>query len=104
MQIGFNAPTSGSLIEPDSLSRIVTEGEALGFERTGGDHRQDAAWPGQLRQRQRVGRGSQRRQIKALARIGQYGERQRGLHGIGLQVGPELYAAPSRQRRLLVSA
>src|SRR5215213_10089277 len=32
MQIGFNAPTSGTLIEPDSLSRIVTEGEALGFD------------------------------------------------------------------------
>ena len=32
MQIGFNAPTSGPLIEPDSLSRIITEGEALGFD------------------------------------------------------------------------
>ena len=32
MQIGFNAPTSGPLIEPDSLSRIVMEGEALGFD------------------------------------------------------------------------
>ena len=32
MQIGFNAPTSGSLIEPDSLSRIIVEGEALGFD------------------------------------------------------------------------
>jgi len=32
MQIGFNAPTSGPLIEPDSLTRIVTEGEALGFD------------------------------------------------------------------------
>src|SRR5437016_9575175 len=32
MQIGFNAPTSGVLIEPDSLTRIVTEGEALGFD------------------------------------------------------------------------
>jgi probable F420-dependent oxidoreductase len=32
MQIGFNAPTSGKLIEPDSLSRIVTEGETLGFD------------------------------------------------------------------------
>ncbi|MSP03766.1 MAG: TIGR03619 family F420-dependent LLM class oxidoreductase [Acetobacteraceae bacterium] len=32
MQIGFNAPTSGALIEPDSLTRIVTEGEALGFD------------------------------------------------------------------------
>ena len=31
MQIGFNLPTSGPLIEPDSLVRIVTEGEALGF-------------------------------------------------------------------------
>ena len=26
MQIGFNLPTSGPLIEPDSLVRIVTEG------------------------------------------------------------------------------
>ncbi|MBV8409352.1 MAG: TIGR03619 family F420-dependent LLM class oxidoreductase [Alphaproteobacteria bacterium] len=32
MQIGFNAPTTGPLIEPDSLVRIVTEGEALGFD------------------------------------------------------------------------
>ena len=32
MQIGFNAPTSGPLIEPDSLRRIITEGEALGFD------------------------------------------------------------------------
>src|SRR5436305_2805049 len=32
MQIGFNAPTSGVLIEPDSLTRIVTEGEALAFD------------------------------------------------------------------------
>ena len=32
MQIGFNAPTSGPLIEPDSLRRIMTEGEALGFD------------------------------------------------------------------------
>ncbi|HEY0183203.1 MAG TPA: TIGR03619 family F420-dependent LLM class oxidoreductase [Rhodopila sp.] len=32
MQIGFNAPTSGPLIEPESLTRIVTEGEALGFD------------------------------------------------------------------------
>jgi probable F420-dependent oxidoreductase len=34
MQIGFNAPTSGALIEPDSLRRIITEGEALGFDYT----------------------------------------------------------------------
>src|SRR3954466_5980752 len=32
MQIGFNAPTSGPLIEPDSLRRIITEGETLGFD------------------------------------------------------------------------
>jgi len=32
MQIGFNAPTSGPLIEPDSVVRIITEGEALGFD------------------------------------------------------------------------
>jgi alkanesulfonate monooxygenase SsuD/methylene tetrahydromethanopterin reductase-like flavin-dependent oxidoreductase (luciferase family) len=32
MQIGFNAPTTGPLIEPDSLARIVMEGEALGFD------------------------------------------------------------------------
>src|SRR4029453_5818344 len=31
MQIGFNAPTTGPLIETDSLVRIVTEGEVLGF-------------------------------------------------------------------------
>ena len=34
MQIGFNAPTSGALIEPDSLRRIIMEGEALGFDYT----------------------------------------------------------------------
>ena len=32
MEIGFNAPTTGALIEPDSLRRIITEGEALGFD------------------------------------------------------------------------
>jgi probable F420-dependent oxidoreductase len=32
MQIGFNAPTSGPLIEPDSFIRIISEGEALGFD------------------------------------------------------------------------
>jgi probable F420-dependent oxidoreductase len=32
MEIGFYAPTSGPLIEPDSLRRIITEGEALGFD------------------------------------------------------------------------
>ena len=34
MEIGFNAPTTGALIEPDSLRRIITEGEALGFDYT----------------------------------------------------------------------
>ena len=34
MQIGFNVPTTGPLIEPDSLRRIITEGEALGFDYT----------------------------------------------------------------------
>jgi probable F420-dependent oxidoreductase len=32
MQIGCSAPTSGPLIEPDSLLRIATEAEALGFD------------------------------------------------------------------------
>ncbi len=32
MQIGFNAPTTGKLIDPDSLLAIVTEGETLGFD------------------------------------------------------------------------
>jgi hypothetical protein len=32
MQIGFNAPTSGPLIEPDSFISIITEGESLGFD------------------------------------------------------------------------
>jgi probable F420-dependent oxidoreductase len=32
MRIGFNAPTSGPLIEPDSFISIITEGEALGFD------------------------------------------------------------------------
>src|ERR1051325_3656852 len=34
MQIGFNAPTTGALIGPDSLRRIITEGETLGFDYT----------------------------------------------------------------------
>ena len=32
MQIGCSAPTSGPLIEPDSLLRIATEAENLGFD------------------------------------------------------------------------
>jgi len=32
MQIGFNAPTTGGLIDPDSLRRIIMEGETLGFD------------------------------------------------------------------------
>ncbi|HVZ10372.1 TIGR03619 family F420-dependent LLM class oxidoreductase [Rhodopila sp.] len=32
MRIGFNAPTTGPLIEPDSFVRIIAEGEALGFD------------------------------------------------------------------------
>ena len=32
MQIGCSAPTSGPLIDPDSLLRIATEAEALGFD------------------------------------------------------------------------
>ena len=32
MEIGFNAPTSGPLIAPDSLRKIIVEGEALGFD------------------------------------------------------------------------
>ena len=32
MQIGFNIPTSGPLIDPERLTRIVTEGEELGFD------------------------------------------------------------------------
>src|SRR3954470_10098114 len=32
VQIGFNAPTSGPLIAADSLTRIIIEGEALGFD------------------------------------------------------------------------
>ena len=32
MQIGFAVPTSGPLIESDSLIRIISEGEALGFD------------------------------------------------------------------------
>ena len=32
MQIGFNVPTTGPLIEPGSLVRIVTEDEAPGFD------------------------------------------------------------------------
>ncbi|MDB5404520.1 MAG: family F420-dependent class oxidoreductase, partial [Rhodopila sp.] len=32
MQIGCSAPTSGPLIEPDSLLRIATEAEKLGFD------------------------------------------------------------------------
>jgi len=32
MQIGFCAPTTGALIEPESLRRIIIEGDALGFD------------------------------------------------------------------------
>ena len=32
MQIGCSAPTSGPLIEPDSLVRIATEAEMLGYD------------------------------------------------------------------------
>lgn len=32
MQIGFNAPTSGVLAEPDNLARLCAEAEALGFD------------------------------------------------------------------------
>lgn len=32
MQIGCSAPTSGPLIDPDSLLKIATEAEALGFD------------------------------------------------------------------------
>src|ERR1051325_6658104 len=32
MQIGCSAPTSGALIAPDSLVRIATEAESLGFD------------------------------------------------------------------------
>ena len=32
MQIGCSAPTSGPLIDPDSLIRIATEAEMLGFD------------------------------------------------------------------------
>ena len=31
MQLGFNAPIAGPLAAPDSLVRLVTEGEAMGF-------------------------------------------------------------------------
>jgi probable F420-dependent oxidoreductase len=32
VQVGFNVPTTGPLIGPDNLARIVTEGEVLGFD------------------------------------------------------------------------
>ena len=32
MQIGFNIPTTGALIQADSLRRIIAEGETLGFD------------------------------------------------------------------------
>ena len=32
MLIGFNAPVAGPLAEPDALTRIAVEGEALGFD------------------------------------------------------------------------
>lgn len=32
MQIGFNAPTAGPLAAPEILTRIVVEGEAMGFD------------------------------------------------------------------------
>src|ERR1700734_1963041 len=32
MLIGFNAPVAGPLAEPDALTRIAVEGEAMGFD------------------------------------------------------------------------
>jgi probable F420-dependent oxidoreductase len=32
MQIGFNAPTAGPLSQPEILTRLVVEGEAMGFD------------------------------------------------------------------------
>jgi len=32
MQIGFNAPTAGPLAAPESLTRLVVEGEVMGFD------------------------------------------------------------------------
>jgi probable F420-dependent oxidoreductase len=32
MQIGFNAPVGGPLAEPEALTRIAVEGEAMGFD------------------------------------------------------------------------
>ncbi|MBV9863558.1 MAG: hypothetical protein JO267_15575, partial [Alphaproteobacteria bacterium] len=32
MQWGFNAPVAGALSEPESLGRIVAEGEAAGYD------------------------------------------------------------------------
>ena len=32
MQIGFNAPTAGPLAVPENLTRLVVEGEAMGFD------------------------------------------------------------------------
>ncbi len=32
MQYGFNLPTAGDLIAPDSLTRLAVEGEAMGYE------------------------------------------------------------------------
>ena len=32
MQIGFAAPTSGPFVDPDSLTRLITAGEAFGFD------------------------------------------------------------------------
>ena len=32
MKFGFTVPTRGRLADPDSITRIVREGEALGFD------------------------------------------------------------------------
>ncbi len=32
IQFGFNAPTGGPLAEPDTLTRLAVEAEAMGFD------------------------------------------------------------------------
>ena len=34
MQFGFGAPVSGALSAPETLARIATEGEAMGYDYT----------------------------------------------------------------------
>ena len=77
MQIGFNAPTAGPLAATESLTRIVVEGEAMGFDYlTFSDHivipldikaRYPYSESGEFPQDARIGRHEQLSEIAFIA-------------------------------------